>query len=292
MKLEDAWLKIMEMENSERFTPNQIHSILSDLGIFKANPRIRLVIKSALAHNLWNLVCKSIISSSEIHLLKNKLDYDGFSLETINELISSFYIDKKEGQCQASNIRYKDKKDNKSTELNKATQGNKLMFMGVALGSSLSEFKKVIGSTYQLYNRYIGVARENYIGYTGSFACIKNCEIKIFFDKNTEKVYKICITSKNIFNRNIEYKKSLEIYTLKYGTPDEKSTIGPTTGKVVLVTNTYRISDDLFIEIKKNDTSLSIIYCCDSLQNEAKVSLKVLKEEERIKELKNSLSQI
>ncbi|MBD5425149.1 MAG: hypothetical protein HDR45_02995 [Bacteroides sp.] len=91
MKLEDAWIKILEMENSEFYGPNMIHSILSDLGVFKTNPRIRLVLKAALGHNVWALIKKPIISNSEILSLKSKLDYDGFSDHAINTIIESFW---------------------------------------------------------------------------------------------------------------------------------------------------------------------------------------------------------
>lgn len=91
MKLEDAWLKIMEMENSEQFGPNQIHSILSDLGVFKTNPRIRLVLKAALSHNLWHIISNTRISNHDILSLKAKLDYDGFSESAIQTIIESFW---------------------------------------------------------------------------------------------------------------------------------------------------------------------------------------------------------
>lgn len=93
MKLEDAWHTIMEMENSERFKPNKILSILADLGVFKTNPRIKLVLTAALYHNVWELICKASISNSDIVSLKAKLDYDGFSAWAINSIIESFWHD-------------------------------------------------------------------------------------------------------------------------------------------------------------------------------------------------------
>ena len=91
MKLDEAWLKIMEMERSEQFSSNQIHSILSDLGVFKTNPRIRLVLKAALSHNLWQIICNARISNHDIISLKAKLDYDGFSESAIQTVIESFW---------------------------------------------------------------------------------------------------------------------------------------------------------------------------------------------------------
>ncbi|MDE5849616.1 MAG: hypothetical protein K2H38_05700, partial [Muribaculaceae bacterium] len=79
MKLDEAWLKIKGMENSNRFKPNQIYSLLADLGVFKTNPRLRLVLKSALLYDLWVIILSEDISISEIDLLKTKLLYDGFS---------------------------------------------------------------------------------------------------------------------------------------------------------------------------------------------------------------------
>lgn len=89
MTLQEAWLKLIDMENYENLSPSQIYSILSDYGIFKENPKLRLVIKSALSYGLWELVFSTNSANSEIQI-KNKLDNDGFSTEVINQLFNSF----------------------------------------------------------------------------------------------------------------------------------------------------------------------------------------------------------
>ncbi|MDE6335000.1 MAG: hypothetical protein K2L34_00370 [Muribaculaceae bacterium] len=91
MKLEDAWLKIKEMENCDRFKPNQIHAILADLGIFNTNPRIRLVLKTALTYGLWDIILKGKGSSgNKIKLLKLRLQNYGFSGKIVNEVLICF----------------------------------------------------------------------------------------------------------------------------------------------------------------------------------------------------------
>jgi hypothetical protein len=90
MILSDAWLHLLDLDDTERINNNQIFSMLADLGVFAKNPKIRLVIKSALEFGLWKLI-KSQPTEIQVLDLRLRLQNEGFANDVIDSVISSFY---------------------------------------------------------------------------------------------------------------------------------------------------------------------------------------------------------
>jgi hypothetical protein len=88
MTLEDALLEILVMNNAETFTSSQVYSILSDLGVFKSNPKLKIVLKIALEYGLWNMIVAKA-DSYKVDILKTKLENDGFADSVITEIIAT-----------------------------------------------------------------------------------------------------------------------------------------------------------------------------------------------------------
>lgn len=89
MKLEDAWLKIKEMERANVLSSREIYNILSDLGVFHKSPRLQIILKTALQNGLWNIINKSQFEYESVNNLRNKLIFYGFSTDSINGLFIS-----------------------------------------------------------------------------------------------------------------------------------------------------------------------------------------------------------
>lgn len=87
MTLEDALLEILVMNNAETFTSSQVYSILSDLGVFKSNPKLKIVLKIALEYGLWNMIVAKA-DSYKVDILKTKLENDGFTDSIIAEILA------------------------------------------------------------------------------------------------------------------------------------------------------------------------------------------------------------
>lgn len=89
MKLSAAWEEILKMSNAKNLSPNQVFSILSDLGVFSETPKIRLATKVALNNGLFDMVLAQNVSDSEINALTVKIQYEGFSNDVIKHIIDS-----------------------------------------------------------------------------------------------------------------------------------------------------------------------------------------------------------
>lgn len=89
MKLEEAWMKIKEMERVDLFSSKEIYNILSDFGVFHKSPRLQIILKTALQNGLWDIITKSQFEYSSIENLRNRLIFFGFSDYSIEHLFSS-----------------------------------------------------------------------------------------------------------------------------------------------------------------------------------------------------------
>lgn len=90
MKLSEAWGYIEKERKTTSITSANVYSILTDLGVFRETPKIKFAMKSALSYGLYDLVYGSA-TDLDISDLKFKIANDGFSDETIMEIINSFY---------------------------------------------------------------------------------------------------------------------------------------------------------------------------------------------------------
>lgn len=89
MTLQDAWYKLLDLDNFNELSPSQVFSILSDFGVFVVSPKLKIAIKTALNYGLWNIVIKSD-SAHQISILRSKLENDGFADTVIDDILSSF----------------------------------------------------------------------------------------------------------------------------------------------------------------------------------------------------------
>lgn len=90
MKLSEAWGYIEKERKTTSITSANVYSILTDLGVFRETPKIKFAMKSALSYGLYDLVYGSA-TDLDISELKFKIANEGFSDETIMEIINSFY---------------------------------------------------------------------------------------------------------------------------------------------------------------------------------------------------------
>lgn len=239
MKLEDAWLTLLDMDTTVVRTPSQIYSILSDLGVFKDYPKIRLAVNSALQNGLWELVSSNSISQTDIDKLKSSLEYDGFSDIIINEIINSFYTSPQSGSNNSQ------QPGPSQTQNNANCKPSSLTFLGIPLGCKLEEFMAKLPKDYRIdkshskfhitdidikdwlfdYNesKERGVEMLKHVSHVrcyGDFAGLEHCEINIHYCPFSEIVYKISIhkdwVSDTIFNT------ICQAYVNKYGTPSSE----------------------------------------------------------------------
>lgn len=224
------------MDSSVVRTPSQIYSILSDLGVFKDYPKIRLAVNSALQNGLWELVSSNSVSQTDINKLKSGLEYDGFSDVIINEIINSFYTSPHSG-CNNSHQPVPSQ-----TQNNANCKPSSLTFLGIPLGCKLEEFMAKLPKDYSLdqrdskfhitdkdiknwlfdYNesKERGAEMLKYISkvcYYGDFAGLNHCHINVHYCPFSEIVCNIIIGyycgSDTIFNT------ICQAYISKYGTP-------------------------------------------------------------------------
>ena len=111
MTLLDAWTEIKRMEKANLLSPKQVYAIVSDYGVFKANPRLQIIAKIALQNGLWDIVKAPTIIFSEIEILRKKLDYYGFSDEYIQMLFieCGFKLKSYDEDNNPVNIQFKDR---------------------------------------------------------------------------------------------------------------------------------------------------------------------------------------
>lgn len=88
MTLQEAWYKIIGIDNSERMSSSQIFSILCDYGVFTTFPKLRIAVKTSLNYGLWDLVY-SKNTNVQISQLRSKLENDGFANGVIDDIIES-----------------------------------------------------------------------------------------------------------------------------------------------------------------------------------------------------------
>lgn len=222
MTLQEAWLKLIDMENYENLSPSQRYSILSDYGVFKEYPNLRLVVKSALEYGFLEIAIEN--NQDNINLLRQKLINDGFNLNVIQTFIES--INK---FIPPSNSTYPNRNSFDSNEIKGGGENNlnntieekdsSLQFMGISLGEKRNIFSaKLIQKGYaktlaikDINNYYYDEFRGEYIGY-------KNVIIKIYFGVISKTVFKIEINIKfPLIGFSSEYENILSLYKQKYG---------------------------------------------------------------------------
>lgn len=89
MTLQEAWYKLLDLDNFNKLSPSQVFSILSDFGVFTVYPKLKIAIKTALNYGLWNIVIKTD-NAHQISILRSKLENDGFADNVIDDIIASF----------------------------------------------------------------------------------------------------------------------------------------------------------------------------------------------------------
>lgn len=236
MKLEDAWLTLLDMDTTIVRTPSQIYSILSDLGVFKDYPKIRLAVNSALQNGLWELVSSNSVSQTDIDKLKSGLEYDGFSDVIINEIINSFYTSPKSGSNNSQ------QPAPSQTQNNANSKPSSLTFLGIPLGCKLEEFMAKLPKGFRIrqYDSKLNITETDIktwlfdfqdskergieklkdiskVCYYGDFAGLRNCEINIHYCPFSEFVYEITITEECVSDTVLN--AIYLAYTNKYGAP-------------------------------------------------------------------------
>lgn len=303
MTLNEAWIKLKNIEGSKTYKPSQIYSILADFGIFNEYPKLRLALKSALQNDLWSLLNKSKISISDIDNLRLKIEYDGFAMEIIEEIISSIDMSK-----NISNLVKSKSEVNKNDLLPKVDFPNSkedpslLAFMGIKLGSDLSDFEWMLKKNkFSYFNRQTSLNAECSVGYRGAFACFKSCSIRLFYNPANQKVYKIGIYDSTTDKPDKRFHLCRDLYDTKYGIPKEELVEKGKDIKVKLKLYTYRVSQIEKIELQYHTlTHASIVrYIRDDLQTEAFNNLNNMralekkdKEFKEAQEFKANLNQI
>lgn len=298
MTLAEAWIRIKLMDGAKDFAPRKVFSILADLGVFQINPRIRLVLKAALNHDLWHLMFNSNMSDSDILSLKSKLEYDGFSKAIINDIIFSFYKDSFTNKIEDLNpkedstiIEDSTYLENKNLVNNVSNQN--LNFVGIELGSQLNEFTNVMKPMFKLIRHFDNSTMPSYVQYTGQFAGIKECGISLFFDMNSKQVYKVVVTSKQIRNLKNEYERCKDLYSLKYGKPAViVDSVGKLPNQVKIEKNIFQLNANESIEIRYNPYSLKVVYCNTLLLKKASENIMKNKGIEQNIKLNHNLSLI
>ena len=236
MKLEDAWLTLLDMDTTVVRTPSQIYSILSDLGVFKDYPKIRLAVNSALQNGLWELVSSNSVSQTDIDKLKSSLEYDGFSDVIIDEIINSFYTSPKSGSNNSQ------QPAPSQTQNNANSKPSSLTFLGIHLGCKLEEFIAKLPKDYRIDqsdskfhitdkdiktwlfdnqdSKDDGIGMLKYVSRVrcwGDFAGLRNCKIEFHYCPFSEFVYEITIMNTDV--RDTVFNAIYQAYTKKYGAP-------------------------------------------------------------------------
>lgn len=237
MKLEDAWLTLLDMDTSVIRTPSQIYSILSDLGVFKDYPKIRLAVNSALQNGLWELVSSNSVSQTDIDKLKSGLEYDGFSDVIINEIINSFYTSPKSGSNNSQ------QPAPSQTQNNANSKPSSLTFLGIPLGCKLEEFMAKLPKDYrmEIYDSKLNITETDIktwlfdfkdskergvemlkhvsrVGYYGNFAGLTDWYIYIHYCPFSKIVYKVEVHDSGHKGDTV-FDTLCCAYTDKYGTP-------------------------------------------------------------------------
>ena len=283
MELADAWLKILGMEICDRFNSNQIHSILADLGVFKTNPRIRLVLKAALGYNLWGIICNGKALDSDILSLKAKLQYDGFNDMIVEEVISSISNINKPLRINHGNY--------DSTSLNleisnvTSDKSSKLNFLRIKLGQSIEECIQILRDKGFALEGYARIPKgEHFAKLKGEFIYYNECRVNLYYNIVSKLVYKITIHQPSCGMKELLIRKLSDqictLYATKYGTAKCSQR---NCDEVLL----YQISSHEFIEIRKNSLSLPRIFYVNQIwMDEAKYLIDTQNENDREEEVK------
>lgn len=92
LKLKQGWHKLFELEGYQKMTSDQIVSILSDFGVFREMPHLKLCVKMALEYGALELINTCKLSDLRLHRLKLKLQNDGFSENVLKDFYDSFIL--------------------------------------------------------------------------------------------------------------------------------------------------------------------------------------------------------
>lgn len=276
MELADAWLKILGMENCDRFNSNQIHSILADLGVFKTNPRVRLVLKTALTYGLWDIIINYRESGNKVDILRLKLQNDGYSETIVYEILRSFssYSFKKDTPNSKVGLHQCPIEDNKTT-----IQSH-ISFLGKELGCDIKEMVAF------LVNR--GFKRINIndtpkrISLKGTFAGIDDCEVFIW-KTISNKVWSIVINLKATF----QFIKDL--FDSKYCLVERQNYIGKYTCRLIYSTP----GGEITIGHSWYDNRISYVDYVTAILNDNEIAAKNLQIQNSYnKKLKNAAKEI
>ena len=242
MTLSEALNKLLEIDNYENLSNSQIYSILSDYGVFKENPKYRLIIKSALEYNFWSLFIESN-NCNDFNLLKIRLINDGYDSNSITEILKilSNNIIKKQSDNKILDIEVEIKRENNI--INSSDYSNNISFLGLELGHSINDFDTMMKNEKFIFiNKVVKEDWYNYNIYKGKFAYIEDCRIYIYFNPITLQVYKIIINSKNIGKINKTYELMQNLYDVKYG---KNQTSKDLAGNII-----YRYNENNLVELK------------------------------------------
>lgn len=249
MTLAEAWKQIKAMKGADSFAPQQVYSILSDLGIFKEDHKIRLPVRFALSYGVWNAYLSGNITDSYSQRLKLSLQNDGFSDIVISEVISSITsYNSGNGSCNSQSI----KNDHNEPNSYAPSLGNyDIRFMGINLGESVDSFRHILVS-----KRFRNIAIKKYSGlvmmykeqngdmtdyenilweeYEGRFAEQDCMSLVLFASPITQKVYRIDVKFRYSNDKEGSYGRRYiyDIYLFfkdllneKYGTPYQELSV-------------------------------------------------------------------
>ena len=222
MNLSDAISKILKLNNYENLSNSQIYSILSDYGVFKDYPNLRLVVKSALEYDLWQLLIYNKQEKKDI--MKFKLINDGFTINVIQIILDSLQLNINNKLSSDNEI----KLDNNKNSIDNKIYYNKIQdvglydaieFMGIKLGNNLDKFKEILRQkNFKPGETKKNFRKQYYIEFKGTYIGFENCIIKVFFGEASKRVYKIEINKKfETFGFSQEYLNIIELYKRKYG---------------------------------------------------------------------------
>lgn len=211
MTLREAWREIKRMEGADGFAPRQVYAILSDLGVFKENPRCRLVVKSALEYELFSLA-NDDTSSSLAESIRLRLENDGYAIPIIDEVINSIgrNIRIEGGSCQSSDEAAKSssgQNENLSPCSSPVEEEEGFAFLGIPFGINILEFCKRLARKGFSIPANVNRDSTEVFFIKGIFSsCVS--DVRVYATSVTHRVYKCIVypTGKSIYYWTESYK--------------------------------------------------------------------------------------
>lgn len=184
MTLSEALNKLLEIDNYENLSNSQIYSILSDYGVFKDQPNLRIIVKTALDYGYWDLI-KGNPNNQQISILKSKLNNDGFSESVANEVIDIINPSKQQSIENIKDIKRKHSEKFITTEIE---QNLHICFMGLPLGVDCTTMKNwLIKKGFKDISQ-----KQKRPTLIGTFLGIDNAEI-VLWETLSKKIWSITV---------------------------------------------------------------------------------------------------